>query len=106
MGLYVEPQTGTKIQFIRDGVSDGLIEVVTLGQLVEMSRPTAIFLDQGKVILCLVDNGFFQALAVAFNDSELGVFMDFGDTRPKTFFVADKQLVKNNTTNFDSYFRS
>ena len=47
------------------------------------------WLEKGKLIVCLVDSGPFDAAAIAFSREELTVFTDLRDTRPKQWFVVD-----------------
>ena len=100
MGLYVEPGKNK---------NDFVNELIVTRRAQELSPvisqdilPSTIPNDQ--VIICLVNNGYFYALAVAFNDAEFKVFADPSDTRYKIFCVADKDVIKQNTPGFDDYF--
>jgi hypothetical protein len=43
----------------------------------------------GKVLVCHVDNGGFTAAAIATSASDLEVFLDRKDYRPKTYYLVD-----------------
>jgi len=101
MGLYVEPGKNK---------NDFVNELIVTARAQEFSPvisqdilPSTIPNDQ--VIICLVNNGYFYALAVAFNDAEFKVFADPSDARYKIFCVADKDVIKQNTPRFDDYFK-
>lgn len=49
------------------------------------------FPDKG--IICVVDNGFFQAAAFAYSQSELDEFK-VDDGRPKAWLLADSKLLE------------
>ena len=101
MGLYVEPGYD-KSKFVNELIvtrrAQEFSPVISTDVL-----PSTIPNDQ--VIICLVNNGMFHALAVAFNDAEFKVFADPSDTRYKIFCVADKDVIKQNTPMFDDYFK-
>lgn len=101
MGLYVEPGKNKK---------DFVNELIVTSRAQEFSPvistdiiPSTIL--DNLVIICLVNNGMFHALAVAFNDAEFKHFTDPSDTRYKIFCVADKEVIKQNTPRFDDYFK-
>lgn len=100
MGLYVEPG------YDKNKLVNELIVTRRAQEFSpEISKdilPSTI--QDDKVIICLVNNGMFHALAVAFNDAEFKHFADPSDTRYKIFCVADKDVIKQNTPRFDDYF--
>lgn len=101
MGLYIEPvDYDDKEKFIHNAEIKGLAQEIKLKHNYKPSN-----IEDFHLIVCLVDNGFFKALGVAFNDQELEAFNQTSDHRPKKFYLMDKELVKQNTTNFDSYFK-
>lgn len=50
---------------------------------------------EGKAIICVVDNGFFEAAAYAFSQNELEAFKNPSDNRNKVWMIADKELVES-----------
>ena len=87
MGLYLNP--GAVV-----GKADQLIE---LGAKELMSPPATIdSVADDKAIVCVVENGPFDAAAWAFNDRELS--KDLRDMRPKRWLVMDKKYVEENAT--------
>lgn len=104
MGLYIEPQNEllTKKDFMDVAVMDKKASVI---DDINQSGLLPSNIANDKVIVCLVDNIFFYALAVAFNDRELEAFTLPGDERPKTFYLMDKDLARKHTPNFDSYLK-
>jgi hypothetical protein len=51
------------------------------------------FKEEGKGIICVVDNGPFQAAAYAYSQSELDAFK-YPCGRPKAFLKADIDLIE------------
>ena len=43
-----------------------------------------------KNLVCVVDNGYFGAAGYAYSESEMRVFQNAGDRRPKRWFIWDK----------------
>ena len=58
-----------------------------------IEEPTRFDQFEGKSIICVVDNGPFQAAAYAYNQSELDCFKR-PDGRPKSWLIADTGLVE------------
>jgi hypothetical protein len=48
-----------------------------------------------KTLICVVDNGLFEAAAIAFSKDEMEAFNWDGDDRPKTWLLVDKKIVIN-----------
>jgi len=46
--------------------------------------------------VCLLNNGFFTAAGIAFNERELNVFASEEDTRPKKFYEVEVKKILNN----------
>lgn len=78
MGCYVNPQTGTKEEWLAENAQ-------------EMSGPPHWgqgFDPKEQLPVCLVDNGPFTAAAVAYCERELEDFNLPTDHRPKRWFMA------------------
>jgi len=52
----------------------------------ELVEPELIGVWQPNLV-CVVDNGFFEAAGHAYNEAEMKAFSDPTDTRPKTWLV-------------------
>jgi hypothetical protein len=81
MGSYINPRNETKEQFL---VKNG-------------SKVSASFkyedIPQDKMMVCLVNNGFFTAAGIMFDEREYDDFHVKGDTRPKDWYLVDKNLL-------------
>ena len=51
-------------------------------------------LPAGCGLVCVVDNGIFEAAAYAFDDRELAAFSDPSDNRPKVWIAMDNARAK------------
>lgn len=92
MGFYIEvSQTLDKANAMADQH-----EAVTLD-----SRPDAI--PDDKVLLCVVQNGSFDAIAVAYNNDEADAFDDPSDGRPKTWMLLDKHIARELCPKYDKW---
>lgn len=100
MGLYVEPGYD-KSKFVYELLATGRAQEFSPVISTDVLPST---IPDDLVIICLVNNVMFYALAVAFNDAEFKVFADPSDKRYKIFCVADKDVIKQNTPRFDDYF--
>lgn len=83
MGFYINPKTETKEAF--------------LSRTSPMTREQALAFDGYKTSthlpVVLVGNPAFTAAAVAFSKTEMRVFTDPMDRRPKIFFLVFKSLL-------------
>jgi len=93
MGLYVEPKMEKDV-WCKENCREVNTEVP-----VQFSDA-----NKDQVILCLVNNGFFFALAVAFSEAEFKVFRA-PDGRPKKWYVVDKEVVKLVTPAWEHYIK-
>lgn len=93
MGLYIDPTNGqTKEEWL---VQNG-------------SPISAEFIDPttGDVSVCLVENGYFTAAAVAYNKREFDAFNQPRDQRPKRWFRVSVEDVNQVTGGHAAaYFR-
>ncbi len=47
-------------------------------------------MERGEGVICVVDNGIFEAAGFCFNAREFEAFTEPHDTRPRTFLVMDR----------------
>lgn len=96
MGLYIEPQ-----QDKRDWLNNNGVGIAVLPKSLAEISP-----DQLPV--ALIDNVAFLAGSVAFNQRELDYWNDSinrGDSRKMTFYLVDKEKLKDVCPQFDKYAR-
>jgi hypothetical protein len=91
MGDYINytkrgvlPPHGKADRIITDGHADILI-----GPPKDLSEIPA-----DKVLVCVVENGLFEAAGVTYNERELRAFTDPSDDRPKTWLIVPKEVLK------------
>jgi len=82
MGFYIDPVDCSKEAWLQQAL-DGGRAIATWPELAQ----------DGRITLCLVDNGAFTALGVCFNQKELDAVAR-PDGRFKRFFHVDRELVK------------
>lgn len=83
MGYYIEtPQRIEKA-----------LQLVKLHGGVVVPKP-ASFADvpADKALICVIQNGFFDAAGLLYSESEFQEFTDSRDFRPKTYVLLDKVL--------------
>lgn len=83
MGYYIQGPTYDKAQYIQENYG---------GELAQPEYPSK--LPAGKAIICVVDNGFFEAAGFCYDDREFEAFFDPSDHRPKTWVVMDLEKAK------------
>lgn len=76
MGCYINPSNESKEDFLQRE-----------GQRISVS---AAVITETHLPVCLVDNGFFKAAAVAYSEGELNAFAD-ADGRPKQWFQVPRE---------------
>lgn len=87
MGMYLEVE-GNKAETLRNlGCED-----VTL--IAELSSGMESFKTANKLLVCVVDNGGWQAAALCLNNHEYARFNQASDPRPKTWFLVEKDLAR------------
>lgn len=84
MGYYIDGPTKGKAKHIRENHNAELVF-----HLVPPSQ-----LPPGKALICVVDNGFFEAAAYCYDDKEYEAFHDKHDVRPKTWLTMDSELAR------------
>ena len=90
MGIYINPPKTTKEEFLH---SNGV-----------MSLNPRRDIPEDCIQVCLVDNGGFTAAAVIYDQAELDDFDRFDDSRPKVWFVVERQRLKGVISKTDESF--
>ena len=57
-------------------------------------------IPEGKALICVVDNGPFEAAAFCYSEEEFKVFNSPTDTRPKDWILMDRTIAEE-LTNFN-----
>ena len=96
MGLYLEPEIDKKDWLD----ANGELETETIG----FSNIDFRAVPDNQVLVCNVNNGFFYASAVAYNEAEFKAF-DAPDGRPKSWYLLDKAKAKPIAPGWESYFK-
>ena len=89
MGYYINSAGGVPLQ--ATGKALALINRENAKRLTEV--PSQLPTD-GNGIICVVNNGFFEAAAFAYSNEELAYFRDSSDTRPKVSLTMPLQRCK------------
>ena len=97
MGLYLEPEDNNKVLWLKENGT-------TLAKTVGRSGIDFRTIPEDEVLVCNVNNGFFYASAVAYNEDEFKAF-DYPDGRPKEWFSVKKDLAKTIAPMWDTYFK-
>ena len=84
MGCYINPPDMTKEQWLEENASELPPPPDSLEKFIDKYESG----KQPFYIVCLVDNGYFTAAAVAFDKDELMAFANTTDLRPKKWYVA------------------
>lgn len=86
MGYYIESPYGTH-QKDQHLISEFGAE--------RINPPSAFNPPAGKTLVCVIQNGLFDAAAIIFDQSELDAFADPDDKRPKIWLLMDTEKVLN-----------
>ena len=63
-----------------------------------ISKPVYHRIPEDKALICVVENGFFDAAAYIYSESEYKAFRPtLSDQRPRTWLTMDKKLVEELT---------
>ena len=88
MGFYIEGPVRGKAQFLRDNYSASLWK--------SKDAPEWEEIDNSEAIICVVDNGIFEAAGYCYNPRELEAFAR-PDGRLKAWLLMDKQKAEELT---------
>lgn len=97
MGLYIE--SDNKVLFCESNAS--LIKVGR-GKVINLDNYENIVNEDRERIICLVDNGYFLALAVGTDKREVERFNDENDDRLKRFYRCSLEVIRQ-VCNYDEY---
>ena len=98
MGAYINlPDGETKEAFLeRTGIQaaspETLISMIDRGSAKPAMLKTVYF-SENTLPVCLVDNGNFTAAGIAYSEAELRAFAEPQDTRPKEWYLVDKDIL-------------
>jgi hypothetical protein len=67
------------------------------GEVVTQEKAAEAMNDPSKGVICVVDNGAFEAAAFAYSQSEFDVFTRPEEMRPRTFAVIDRRIAEMET---------
>jgi hypothetical protein len=89
MGFYIN-NTG-KQELPAKGKSAILVEDCG-AEILAIPPPSIETISEDKTIICVFDNGEFEAAGLAYDDTELRSFADWMDSRERTWLLMDKEL--------------
>ena len=81
MGFYINPDNISKSDFFRVYCD-------------ELSREAWLVYRGDSIRVCLVDNGPFKALGIAYSRPEAAVFASISDTRPRRYGITTKAAIE------------
>lgn len=94
MGIYIE--TGTNKEKAKWLVERGLVTEFT-------TTPASMDdVPPGRVLICVVENPFFDAAAVVYDQREFEDFSDPSDPRRKTWLAMDKRFAAKLAPKYES----
>jgi hypothetical protein len=84
MGYYIETPIATS----------RALQLASMYDAEVVERPESINdIPRGKTLICVVQNGMFDAAAIVYSDYELDAFSQPGDPRPRTWMLMDREDV-------------
>jgi len=84
MGHYIQGPTKGKVDFLVHEFS-----------AIRTTQPISFSMIPGdKELICVVDNGIFDAAAWCFSEREFDEFTQKSDPRPKRWLLMDSKLVR------------
>lgn len=84
MGRYIQGPTKGKAEML----------VEKHGAKMVNEADAMCYYNDGDGVVCVVDNGFFEAAAFCYSQNEVSAFSDPSDLRPKTWLVMDRKLAE------------
>lgn len=92
MGMYIDNDTTGKALDPHEKSAHLTEQYGKLGHA-DISMGTGVRID-GKVLVCVVDNGAFQAALICVNLRDLAAVLNMQDTRPKTFHLVPEEDIR------------
>ena len=84
MGYYIEvPRSKGKAQQIED----------LYGGMILPKIPDYANIPESKALICIVDNGMFEAAGFVYNEQEYNAFA-YPDGRPRTWLIMDRETAE------------
>jgi hypothetical protein len=97
MGLYLEPSID-KDQWLNENGT----ELASSSGKIDINWEDT---PGDKVLVCLVDNGYFFAAGVAYNKREMDAFNLEDDTRPKIWYYVDREKARAIAPQWEIYIK-
>jgi len=79
--------------YIETGTNKGKAEIICEkhgGEIIECPLYFSEIPDD-KALICVVDNGIFEAAGYCYSESEFHAFTELSDHRPKTWLIMEKE---------------
>ncbi len=86
MGYYIQTS-------VIKGKAKEIVSVLG-GSIVSQSEANLAMKDATKGVICVVDNGPFEAAAFCYSENEFAEFTREDDFRPKQFVVLDRKIAE------------
>lgn len=92
MGAYINPDGQNKEEWLREnGTPINLLDVLNWSH-----KPVDV------LPVVLMNNGFFTAAGICYSETEMRVFTDPSDSRPKSYFFVNTEKLYG-VSNLESY---
>jgi len=95
MGAYINPSNCTKEEFLTEKARRA-----TLEELLDWDYEG----NKEELPVVLVDNGFFTAAGIMYSDRERTEFLSPTDDRPKRFYIAKIEDLREVSDELDIYY--
>lgn len=90
MGFYIQTP-------VNNGKADWLLANVINAREIDVIEARGIAKRLDEAVICVVDNGPFEAAGFAYNERELDAFADILDPRPKRWVAIPRETAENMT---------
>lgn len=102
MGLYINPKVYSKDEWAKEFGKEVQPELLLRTAKAVYSQAED---NQVDLLVCLVDNGMFKALAVAYDEREFQCFTLPEDKRPKTWYIIPVVHIKSVCPDANTYIK-
>lgn len=89
MGYYINPPDGRTRQ-----KGEWLVDTYGAKEVSVDHAYDIVTIGGDKGIVCVVDNGMFEAAAYCYDRNEYMVFADWRDMRPKRWYCMDREIIE------------